>query len=232
MYFSRIAVLGPSKPTAEIILDKGLNVISGASETGKSYIIELMDYILGAHDQPKPIDQAKGYQRVQAEIRFFDGKIFTLCRYFKDNLIEAAECRFEDFDRNEKTKLSIKHSEKTDNISAFLLSLLQINGKMLKDTRFNGTNSLSFRDFARFLLVKEKRIITESSPVFDEFSPDKTENKSLFKFIVTGIDDSDLPQFENPEFQKSRIKGKIELLRKEISAKEKEYQNSEAEVAH
>lgn len=222
MYFSRIAVLGPNKPTAEIILDKGLNVISGASETGKSYIIELMDYIVGSHDQPKSIDQANGYQRVQAEIRFFDGKTFTLCRFFKDNLIEVAECQFEDFDKSEKYKLSIKHSEKTDNISAFLLSHLQINGKMLKDTRFNGTNPLSFRDFARFLLVKEKRIITEFSPVFDEFSPDKTENKSLFKFLVSGEDDIDLPQYENPEFHKSRIKGKIELLRTEISVKEQE----------
>jgi hypothetical protein len=224
MYFSRIAVLGANKPAAEVVLDKGLNVIYGASETGKSYILECMNYILGSsvHDQPKPIVQANGYQKVQAEIRFFEGKTITLCRYFNDNLIYLSECSFEDFEKQDKQKLSVKHSEKTDNISGFLLSALQLKGKMLKDTRFNGTNPLSFRDFARFLLVKETRIITEGSPVFDEFLPDKTESKSLFKFLVAGEDDSALPQYENPEFQKSRIKGKIELIRKDIAVKEQE----------
>jgi hypothetical protein len=224
MYFSKIAVLGHNKPTAQVIFDKGLNVISGASETGKSYIVECMNFILGSslRDQPKPITQSQGYQKVQAEIRFFDGKTVTLSRHFDDNLIYASECSFEDFEKTEKHPLSVKHSEKTDNISGYLLSSLQLNGKMLKDTRFNGTNPLSFRDFARLLLVKEKRIITEDSPVFDEFSPDKTENKSLFKFIVSGEDDSSLPQYDNPEFQKSRIKGKIELLRKDIAVKEVE----------
>jgi len=47
IYFTKIAALGTDKPIADCTLKKGLNVISGASETGKSYLMDCMDYILG-----------------------------------------------------------------------------------------------------------------------------------------------------------------------------------------
>lgn len=222
MYFSRIAVMGDNKPTAEIALDKGLNVISGASETGKTYVLQCMNFVLGSRDKPKDIPQSRGYQKVQAEIKFFGGKTITVCRYLNDNLVFMAECPFNEFSGHDHIQLSTRHSQKTDNISAYLLSELEINGKKLKETRWNGTNPLSFRDFANFLLITEQRIIQERSPIFNGLPQTETENKALFKFILTGSDDSNLPQFESPEFGRSRIKGKIELLEKEIKRKEDE----------
>ena len=222
MYFSLIAVMGDNKPTAEVALDKGLNVISGASETGKTYILQCMNFILGSKDRPKDIPLSRGYQKVQAEIKFFNGKTITACRYFNDNLVFMAECPFEEFGKHEHIQLSTRHSQKTDNISAYLLSELDINGIKLKETKWNGTNPLSFRDFANFLLVTEQRIISEKSPVFDGLPQTETENKALFKFLLTGSDDKDLPQFESPEFGRSRIKGKIELIQKDIQRKEEE----------
>lgn len=215
--------MGENKPTAEINLDKGLNIISGSSQTGKSYILECMNFVLGAKDPPKEIPEANNYQKVQAEIRFLEGKTITICRYFNDNLIFMAECAFEDFEKQDHIPLSIRHSQKTDNISTYLLSMLEINGKKLKETRFNGTNPLSFRDFANLLLVTEQRIITDRSPIFPGLPyQSETENKSLFKFLLTGKDDSDLPQLENPEVGRSRTKGKIELIEKDIEVKKDE----------
>jgi DNA repair ATPase RecN len=135
LYFTKLAVLGSGKETAEVTFRKGLNIISGASETGKSYVVECLNYILGGKDPPKPIRESIGYQKVQAEMRTFDGEVFTLSRQFGDNSIYMAECSFDEFGKNASTKLSAVHSDNNDNLSAYLLSLLELGGKKLKKNR-------------------------------------------------------------------------------------------------
>ncbi len=222
IYFTKIAVLGINKRPAEISLTKGLNVIYGPSDTGKSYILECLNYLLAGKDEPKQIPQAQGYQRIQAEIRVFDGKTVTLSRNFKDSKIYMAECPFEEFDRAQHIKLSSRHSEFTDNVSMYLLSLLQLNNKIIKYTVYNDKKKLSFRDLARLCLIKEDRIITEKSPIYENIVYDESESKSVFKLFLTGQDDKDLPDFENPENGKSRIRGKIDLIKADIEKRTKE----------
>ena len=222
LYFTKIACLGTNKPIAEVVFKKGLNVVSGASETGKSYIMDCMDYILGSRDQPKAIKQATGYEKVRAEIRTFDGKVITLERQFDDNSIYVADCPFENFTMFKTRKLSTWHSEMTDNnVSALLLQLIKLYGKKLKKNNLNQTKNLSFRDIARFCLVSETKIIEKDSPIYDGQVIDQTANKSLFKLLLTGEDDDDITAIENPEMVKSRIRGKIELINSEIVEKEK-----------
>ena len=74
IYFSKISVLGRNKPPAEINLTKGLNVIYGPSDTGKSYILECLNYVLGGKDEPKHIPQSEGYQRIQQRYAFLKEK--------------------------------------------------------------------------------------------------------------------------------------------------------------
>ena len=51
-------------PDAALNFEDGLNVIAGASETGKSYAFQCIDYALGAGKAPKKIREAAGYQTV------------------------------------------------------------------------------------------------------------------------------------------------------------------------
>jgi len=222
IYFTRIAALGTDKPIAELSFKTGLNVVTGASDTGKSYLIDCIDYILGAREEPKEIRQSKGYEKIRAEIRTFDGRIFTLDRQFNDNCIYVAECAFDEFDHKEPRRLSATHSEKNDNnISVFLLKLIKLDGKRLKKNNLNETKSLSFRDLAGFCLVSETRIIEKQSPIYSGQKIEETANKSLFKLLLTGEDDDELECIENPEIFKSRIRGRIELIKEEIESKQK-----------
>lgn len=226
IYFTKFSVLGPNKIPAELNLTNGLNVIWGPSDTGKSYILDCLNYLLGGKDEPKKIDEAKGYKYIQAEVRTFSGKIFTISREFGQGIIDAAECPFQEFEKNpNKMKFSAKHSEFTDNLSLYLLTLLELNGKKIKVNMWNDLRNLSFRNLCRFCLIKEDRIITRASPIFDGLPQDDTENKSLFKLFLTGTDDSDLPTSNNPEQGKSRIKGKIDLIQAQIDSKKKELSN-------
>ncbi len=49
-----LRVTGPTLADAEIGFEAGLNVISGPSDTGKSYIVETIDFMLGGATPPAP----------------------------------------------------------------------------------------------------------------------------------------------------------------------------------
>ena len=68
-FLERIAVSGPGVVTAEVSFADGLNVVSGASDTGKSYICGLIDFAFGATKPPRIITQAARYARVAVRVR-------------------------------------------------------------------------------------------------------------------------------------------------------------------
>ncbi len=220
IYFTKIAALGVGKSVAEIDFQIGFNVITGASNTGKSYVIDCIDFILGSKNPPKDIAEAKGYDRIRAEINTTDGKIFTLNREFGKKYISVAKCRFDEYEKYYPKNYSTRHSEKNENnISWFLLSLINLSGKKLKKNRYNETKSLSFRDIAKFSLVSETKIIETDSPIYSGQNTEITANKSLFRLLLTGIDDEELIQIEDPKLRKSKINGMIELIKNEIESK-------------
>ncbi len=221
IYLTKLAILGSGKPPAEVTFSKGLNAITGASNTGKSYIFNCMDFVFGAQDPPKPITESEGYDKVRAEIRTYDGKVFTLSRQFNDTFAYLSETSFEDFKDNAAKKFSVKLSENETNLSGYLLKLLGLVGKKLKNTKYNETKTLSFRLLSKFCLVSEEKIIKSTSPISTDQFTEETLNKSLFKLLLTGKDDDDLEEIENPKTYKSKITGKIELTQSTIEEKQR-----------
>ena len=57
--------------------EKGLNIISGPSDTGKSYIFQCINYMLGSSEKPKEIDESIGYSSVLMEIELYSGDTYT-----------------------------------------------------------------------------------------------------------------------------------------------------------
>lgn len=213
MYFKKLVVLGKGKESSELLFSTGLNVLSGASNTGKTYVFQCIDFILGSSDSPKDIEEAKGYTEARAEIHSYDGVVFSLVRRFGDNKIYLAECTLEEFNNQKQRQMSIVHSDKNnENISSYLLELLGLRGKKLKKNALNDKDSLSFRDIARFCLINENKIITEDPPIFTGQYTTKTKEESLFKLLVSGKDDDELETFENPQIAKSKIHGKLEFI--------------------
>ena len=63
-----LAFLGPGKAPADLSLAPGLNVICGASETGKSFIVESIDFMLGKESPVRDIPERDGYDRIRLAI--------------------------------------------------------------------------------------------------------------------------------------------------------------------
>src|SRR4030081_2813555 len=75
-----LSITGPDKEPAHVTFGHGLNVIYGASETGKSFIIETLDFMLGSSSELRDIPERVGYDRIFLGVEDGDGNMFTLER--------------------------------------------------------------------------------------------------------------------------------------------------------
>ena len=83
LILKKLILTGNGKRDAVINFHEGLNVIAGASDTGKSFAFECINYILGSSEVPSCPPEAKGYQTVYMEIKdSCQQEIFTLKRDF------------------------------------------------------------------------------------------------------------------------------------------------------
>lgn len=223
IYIEKISVQGVSLPNAEIIFEKGVNIITGASDSGKSYVFKCIDYILGADTIPKDIPEADGYSDVYLQICTNKSERYTLHRsllYSTD--ITYARSNIENFKISKKNILGKKNNTKNgENISEFLLNLIEINDVYLKTNANNKTKKISFRDIAKLTLIDESRIITETSPIYLSSNNylDFTFEKSVFKYLLTEQSDNYAIEIEEPKVFESRIKGKIEFINFQIQNK-------------
>lgn len=80
----RLCVLGESKTPAEISFQKGLNVIVGASDTGKSYVAQCINFMFGGGDAPKKILESEGYEIITLDLKLrANDDVVTLERALK-----------------------------------------------------------------------------------------------------------------------------------------------------
>lgn len=206
-----------SKKPAIVTFSPGLNVITGPSNTGKTYIYQCINYMLGGSKPPKAIKQAAFYQTVIMKIRSNGGKRYTFQSDLKggDFLVSGDDIEF-------PVKLSRKHDpDRNDTVSAFLLELNNLLGRRVRMDAKGRTRTISYRDVVRFLIAREERIITEQSPVLSGQNATVTVDKNVFKLIVTGNDDSGIVEQLSTGEVKHR-NGKIEMLAELISENQKE----------
>jgi hypothetical protein len=204
----RLALVGHGKTAAEVTFARGLNVIAGPSDTGKSFIAQCLDYVLGAGDPPKEIPEAEGYSSVVLQIETNrDQRVYSLERSLRGG---AVLCKTDGQpDRN----LTAKHQDgKEDTVSQFLLDLSGLGTKRVRTNEQGKTRPLSFRDIARLVIIDEETVIKEDSPVLSGQFTSKTVESGVFRLLLTGTDDSSIIAKEDPKVAKGRQAGKVDLL--------------------
>ena len=73
---------GPGVESSSVELEKGINILWGASNTGKSYIAECIDYMMGSTESR--LDDSKGYDTVRMEL-VVDDRPLTMIRKLHEN---------------------------------------------------------------------------------------------------------------------------------------------------
>jgi hypothetical protein len=186
---------GPGKDPASVTFGPGLNVIYGASDTGKSFVVEAIDFMLGGKPPLRDIRERIGYDRVLLGLETIEGELFTLQRSAEGGSFRlyAGLHGQPPGETVQARELADQHSDKSrDNLSSFLLQQCGLAGRRVRRNKQGATNSLSFRNLARLIIVGEKDIIESLSPLSDGNVVADTPNFAAFKLLLTGVDDSAL----------------------------------------
>lgn len=218
---TKLVLAGENKQDAIINFKDGLNVIAGASDTGKSFAFECIDYALGSSSKLKEVPEVDGYQSVFLEIEDIGRRvIFTIERGIPEeikNKMTIYYSNYQDKDRAKNEKMSSKHSAKT----SLSKKLLNYCGCIYNNVKKNAekTQSFTFRSFIPLIMISELRITATYSPIYradSRGSTFATSEKSVFKTVISGTDYEKKEKKENTEIAKAKLKGKIEQLKQII----------------
>ena len=204
----RLTLVGRGVPNAEVQFREGLNVVSGPSDTGKTFIVQCIDYMLGGKDLPESIPEAAQYETVRLSLNV---------SVDDDEVVLERSIRGGDFKLVSAGKadqhLSAKHSAAAkDSVSQYLLGLAGLAEKKVRTNKQGKTRDVSFRDLARLVLVDEETVISKTSPILTGQYTTGTAESAVFRLLLTGVDDSSLISSEDPKVAKGRQAGKVEML--------------------
>ncbi|MHB8577274.1 MAG: AAA family ATPase [Dehalococcoidia bacterium] len=226
----RLQITGLNVADAEIEFGPGLNVVSGASDTGKSYLVETIDFMFGGGMPPRQIPESRGYDNARLSIIAHDGRGFELTRALQGGDFLLAELGAPG--TAGPVTLGSRHSASTEeNISTFLLRLVGLDGKRVRKNAQNELQNLSFRNLAHLVVIDEESIIKKGSPIHTGESTQRTVQASIFKLLLTGQDDSALIAAKKPIIAKAELEAQIALLDQLIADYERELGGSTQDPA-
>ena len=188
MIIKSLTVSGKDKGPAALYFTNGANIIAGASDTGKSYVLNCLKFIFGAKNPPKNIDESAGYTMLTVEFENEDGSCFSLQR---ELTLRAPIMLLEEGEQPKK--LAAKHKEGDfRNLSNYLLEKISLNDKQLLGGKASlNTAALSIRVMEKLFVVDEARIVAEQSPLGTGQNTESTTEESLLRTVLTGVDDSE-----------------------------------------
>lgn len=193
----QLLVTGDNVDRASVEFSPGLNVIAYMSQSGKSYILECIDFMLGGKTPPRNIKQSKGYDTVWMEIVDATGQAYVLRRPLGGGAFQLYRMSLADLKSDSPwTRLATTNSARTS-ASAFFLRMSGFpTDAKLRNNAANAKSNLSFRTISHFFIVNEISMIDDPSPIQTRAGYAITIERSAFKFLLTGQDDSNLEELE------------------------------------
>jgi len=215
----KLVLRGNKKTDAVLTFNKGLNVIAGASDTGKSFAYECINYAFGASDIPSIPNEAVGYDTVLLE--FVERKTeqtITLKRSLGENDKKDVYYIYSDIENIKDADFEVLSTsiQSKNSLSKQLLSLCNCNYEnILTSTTKGKTEAFTFRKFIYITMLNETRIFQRNSSLFltdAKRSRDTTKEMSSFFTILSGLDYQKYIKSESVEVTKARLKGRMDEL--------------------
>jgi hypothetical protein len=221
LVLKKLTFTGANAESAELNLTPGLNLIYGASNTGKSFTVKAIDFMLGGSRELPDIDERRAYERAWLTIHLPKSGDATLMRALVGGAFEfySKQVTIPPENGENVRQLSARHDySNTDNLSQFLLDELGFETKQIAIDANGKKRSLSFRDLARYCITDETAIQSEISPLESGQYPFVTAERSVFKLLVTGTDDSAIVPVLDRKTFKAATAGKLEVLDEMLAA--------------
>lgn len=209
-----LAFTGPNIEPAKLEFVDGLNIIYGASNTGKSFASEALLFVLGAVSKLPKTDEIKVYDAVWLGLTLGDQGEFTLYRPAKGGNLKLFPGLITSHPTGKGEVLSGKHSAKTTNsVSYRILETLGLQDRWIVRNASGEKEQLAFRVLAKFAVVGEEDIMSKRSPIYVSNSyTERTLDQNLFKLLLTGQDDATTVTVPTEPARMAAKAAKLELV--------------------
>ncbi|XQY91891.1 hypothetical protein ACNRWW_20815 [Metabacillus sp. HB246100] len=212
LIINKLVLIGRTK-SYYVNFDIGINIIHGDSDTGKSSILNLIDYLLGSkkiymYDE---IEQHGKYAMLEVSL---NNKVYTIKRDIfepKEN-IEVFSTDIENINKVFPLEYSPDYDREgpAGNFSDFLLSSLNIpiiKVKQAPSKDISPMVRLSFRDLFKYCYFDQDDV--GSREILDRKNPSLVvKNKETFKFIHNVLD-TQITELQNMIGEKNREKKEV-----------------------
>jgi hypothetical protein len=214
MVIRHLTFTGPNAETAGLEFYGGSNVVWGASNTGKSFALKAINFMLGGADQLPDIGELEGYETIWLGFTLLDLGDFTVERRIQggDFRLFSGLVKHRPLGQEPRI-LSAEHSvENEDNLSNMLLTRLAFAGKLVAKNALGVKVNLSFRNLAHLLLVDETSIQAEIAPVERGQRHLRTLERSVFRMMLSGTDDSLITTLPDPKIVSLERRTRTDVL--------------------
>lgn len=208
-YIKALLVNIPGRESASIKFTPGLNLITGPSNTGKSWIPDCINYVLGAEETRIEVPDKT---EIVLVIGNATGEV-TLRRFIGDNIINLSTSRY---DINSGDYSCAKGAKNP--IAPVLLSLLGIEDDcmIIKNSRFD-RQRLTLRTFLYLCIAEQTPIQKMTSILLPEQKTQRTAALSALLFLMTGNSFSEEDPKEAKQIKEARRQAVIEFIRYQMT---------------
>lgn len=211
-YIDKLIVSGGNHKSSVIDFNVGLNLIVGPSNTGKSLVMDCIDYAFGFTPKvsrpSKIVDNNNGYEVVTLHLKTASGTVI-LERKIADTKITVSG-----------TDPSIEHdsysvgSNAKKSINSIFLSLLGIDDEhKVLSSESGSTQKVTWRSMLHLFFMRQPDVARETSALMAPGAIGKTASPAVLLYLLTGQDANNLEKPEDPEISKAKKKALMVYIR-------------------
>ena len=215
-YIDKLTVSGGGHKTTVIDFKPGLNFILGPSNTGKSLVMDCLDYAFGftpKKNRPsKIVDNNYGYERIALHLITGNGTVI-LERRIGDTKIAVSGTD----PTVDHGTYSVGHKAKK-NINSVYLHLLGIDEiHSVRSTEKGAkTQDLTWRSMLHLFFIRQADVARESSALLSPGSVGPTASAAVLLYLLTGQDANNLAADEDPKISEAKKKAIISYIQEKI----------------
>lgn len=204
---------GATVEPASLTFERGLNVVYGASNTGKSSAAKALAFMLGGKRWIRASAENEGYQEGWLGLTLPDGRDVTLYRSVEGGAFRLYEGLVTSKPDAKGETLKGKHDHAgNNNVSMFLLGAIGLGVKWVVRNGNGEKHTLSFRQLAPYVIVEEGAIIEERSPILSGQHIERTVERNVFKVLMTGRDDEKVVTVPDDKEVRTLDRGRVQTF--------------------
>lgn len=206
-HLEELKFTGKDDKEALLSFGTGLSLVYGASNTGKSFALKSLDFMLGGATPLPVLKEREPYDKLWLTIAFSPDHRATL-----ERAIVGGAFNLYEGEKRPRVLAPVHNAKSPNNISTFLLKQMDVAGSKVSIDASGTHNNLSFRDIASIVLTNELAIQSEDSPIESGDTNFRTRERNVLKFLLTGNDDSAIVPVPKPKDFRTGRSAKLSVL--------------------